>query len=100
MNCDFSTLHDLINLGLKVSEPATPMHPPPPSEASPTSPPSVASSANPIARATHTPTFYTNLCGVAFEAALGDLTEEQTDALVNSTDEELQLGGNMSKAIV
>ena len=38
--------------------------------------------------------------GVTFAVALGDLTDEKTDAIVNPTDDKFQLDGILSKAIV
>ena len=48
----------------------------------------------------HKPTPSTKINGVAFEVVLGDITDEQTEAIVNPTDDELQLDGKLSKAIV
>ena len=78
--------------------PADP-EPPSPSEVSADPPPTVAAAANPHASAPHTPTLSTKLNGVTFEVVLGDLTDEQTDAIVNPTDDQLMLEGNLYKAI-
>ena len=47
-------------------------------------------------------TTYTSKCvaGVSIEVVEGDITNESADAIVNPTDANLQLSGNLSKAIV